>query len=71
MLSLKLIEEGKIAAVKESDIIDSMSNHSKPFDTHAKGKPAIYFRIDTTFAENIGMNEPTAEQFDPARFFAR
>src|SRR3989338_2596459 len=56
--------------MKQSDVVYTISHHGQSFQTKAKSKTGIFFRINPAGSQNIRMHHAGAAKFHPAGVFA-
>ena len=56
--------------MKKPDIIDGVLKHRQPVQAVAESETLIFFRVKIAGAQNIGVHQAAAQNFQPAGIFA-
>lgn len=67
---LKLFQKPHITALQKSHIFNPVFEHDEAGESKSKGKPLIFFGINFSFFEHIGVNHARAENLQPAGMLA-
>src|SRR5574337_1242853 len=71
MGSRELLEEAKVVAVKQADVIDAVLEHGDTRRPQAKGESGIAFRIVSDARQDIRMHHPRAQDLEPPAHLAQ
>src|SRR6202521_2170250 len=69
--SRKLLEKLQVVLEEQAQIIDAIAQHRQMVDSHAEGIALPAFAVDARSLENIRMNHPAAQYFQPAGVLAQ
>src|ERR1700674_369390 len=68
--SRKLLEKLQVVFEEQAQIIDAIAQHRETVDSHAEGIALPAFAVDAGSLENVRMNHPAPQYFQPAGLFA-
>ena len=68
---LKLLQEAYIIFVEQAQVVNVVATHGNTLQTQAKGKAAVFFRINIAVAQYLWVYHTTAENFNPTLVFAK
>ena len=70
MHKLKLLQESYIRIHKVTKIRYGIADHDETIESESEGKSTIYLWIESSFTDDIGVDESCTHEFYPARSFA-
>lgn len=63
-------DETQVSSVEVADIVDSILHHHEAIQSQTKGKTVPLPGIDSSRTEDIGVDHPTGEEFQPPHLAA-